>query len=110
MPSRKDFSSTTSNFPPQKKQQMLPAAHFLRPTKLKAIENGDIMAEPRNSDVNLSMQNSQAVLRKPQEERNSEHLPSLDDPSLQKTLQYYILRGKLARQYNPGEQQEHDRV
>jgi hypothetical protein len=37
-----------------------------------------------------------------------EEVPSLDDPFLQETLQYYLLRGQLARQSNASEQQEHD--
>jgi hypothetical protein len=87
-------------------------AHFLRPTKLQAMKNSGILSKPRNSDLNLSRQNSQpgAVLREPSEERDSEELPSLDDPSLQETLHYYTLKGQLARQSNVSEQQEHDRA
>jgi hypothetical protein len=112
IPSRKDFSLTTINFPLKKKLLKLPPAHFLRPTKLKAMKNSGILAEPKNSDLNLSRQNSQpeAVLREPWEEQDSEEIPSLDDPSLQETLQYYMLRGQLARQSNASEQQEHDRA
>jgi hypothetical protein len=110
IPSRKHFSSITSNFQLNKKQLKLPAAHLLRPTKLKAMKNNGILAEPRNSDLNLSSQNTQpgAMLREPWEEIEWEEFPSLDDPSLQETLQYYILRGQLARQSNASEQQEQE--
>jgi hypothetical protein len=112
IPSRRDFSSTTSNSTLKKKQLNLPTAHFLRPTKLKAMKNNGILDEPRNSDLNLSRQNGQpgAVLREPWEEQESEEVPSLDDPSLQETLQYYMLRGQLGRQSNASERQEHDRT
>jgi hypothetical protein len=72
--------------------------------------NNGIVAEPRQNAFNLSRQNSQpgAVLREPGEERDLEEVPSLDDPFLQETLQYYLLRGQLARQSNASEQQEHD--
>ena len=112
IPSRKDFSSTTSNFPLKKKQSKLSTAHFLRPIKLKAMKNNVNLAESRSSDVNLSRQNSQpgAVLRESWKERDSEELPSLDDPSLKETLQYYMLKGRLARQSNASEQQEQDRA
>ncbi len=70
------------------------------------MHNSGILAEPKNSALNLSVQNSQsgAVLGEPWEERDSEEVPSLDDPFLQETLQYYMLRGKLARQANASEQ------
>jgi hypothetical protein len=112
IPSRRGFSSTTSNFALKKKQFMLPTVHFLRPTRLKAMHNSGILAEPKNSALNLSVQNSQpgAMLGEPWEERDSEETPSLDDPFLQETLQYYMLRGQLARQANASEQQEHDRT
>jgi hypothetical protein len=73
---------------------------------LKAIHNSGILAEPKDSALNLSRQNSQleAVLREPWEEEDLEEVPSLDDPFLQETLQYYILRGQLARQSNASEQ------
>jgi hypothetical protein len=106
IPSRRGFSSTTSNFALKKKQFMLPTVHFLRPTRLKAMHNSDILAEPKNSALNLSRQNSQpgAVLREPWEEGDLEEVPSLDDPFLQETLQYYMLKGQLARQSNAREQ------
>jgi hypothetical protein len=106
IPSRRGFSSTTSNFALKKKQFMLPTVHFLRPTRLKAMHNSDILAEPENSALNLSRQNSQprAVLREPWEEGDLEEVPSLDDPFLQETLQYYMLKGQLARQSNTSEQ------
>jgi hypothetical protein len=110
IPSRRGFSSTTSNFAQKKKQLKLPTAHFLRPTRLKEMHNSGILAEPKISAFNLSRQNSQlgAVLREPWEKGDSEEVPSLDDPFLQETLQYYILRGQLARQSNASEQQERD--
>jgi hypothetical protein len=109
---RRYFSSTTSNFPRGKKQSKLPPAHSLRPTRLKALKNNGILSEPRYRDVNLPRQNSLpgATLRESWEERDSEEAPSLDDPSLQETLQYYMLRGQLARQSNVSEQQEQDRA
>jgi hypothetical protein len=112
IPSQSHFSSTTSNSPLKKKQLKLPTAHFLRPTKLKAMKNNGILDEPRNSDLNYFRQNSQlgTALREPWEEQESEEIPSLDDPSLQETLQYYILKGQLARQSNESEQQEHDKA
>jgi hypothetical protein len=111
IPSRRGFSSTTSNSALKKKQFMLSTVHFLRPKRLKAMHNSGILVEPKNSALNLSVQNSQpgAVLGEPWEERDSEEVPSLDDPFLQETLQYYMLRGQLARQANASEQQEHDR-
>jgi len=74
------------------------------------MENSDILAEPSHSDLNLSRQNTQpgAVLPEPRADRDSQELPSLDDPTLQQTLHYYILRGRLARQHNASEQHEHD--
>jgi hypothetical protein len=110
IPSRRAFSSTTSSFALKKRQLKLPTAHLLRPTRLKKMLNNGIVAEPRQNAFNLSRQNSQpgAVLREPGEERDLEEVPSLDDPFLQETLQYYLLRGQLARQSNASEQQEHD--
>ncbi len=70
------------------------------------MHNSGILAEPKNSALNLSRQNSQlgAVLGEPWEERDSEEAPSLDDPFLQETLQYYMQMGQLARQANASEQ------
>jgi hypothetical protein len=108
IPHRRTFSSTTSSFKLKKRLLKLPRAHLLRPTKLKKIHSSGIVAEPGHSDFNLSRQNSQsgAILREPGEERNSEEVLLLDDPFLQETLQYYKLRGQLARQSNASEQQE----
>jgi hypothetical protein len=107
IPSPKGFSTTTSNFALRKKQLKLPSAHFLRPTRLKKMRNSGILAEPKNCDLNLSSQPG-AVLREPWEKGDSEEVPSFDDPFLQETLQYFMLRGQLARQSNASEQQEHD--
>jgi hypothetical protein len=70
------------------------------------MHNNAILAEPKDSAFNLSGQNRQpgAVLREPWEEEDSEEVLSLDDPFLQETLQYYILRGQFARQSNASEQ------
>ena len=106
IPSRRGFSPTTSNFALKKRQFMLPTVHCFRPTGSQAMHNSGILAELKNNAFNLSVQNSQpgAVLGEPWEERDSEEVPSLDDPFLQETLQYYMLRGKLARQANASEQ------
>jgi hypothetical protein len=112
MLSRRGFSSTTSYFALKKKQLKLLTAHFLRPTRLKAMHNSGILTEPKNSAFNPPRQNGQprAVLGEPWEERDSEETPSLDDPVLRETLQYHMLRGQLARQANASKQQEHDRT
>jgi hypothetical protein len=89
---------------------MFAPAHFLRPAKLKKHNNG-IVAEPKNSAYNLSEQNQiGAALREPWEEPYLEDVPSLDDPFLRETLQYYTLRGQFARQQpDAHDRQEHDR-
>ena len=74
------------------------------------MHNSGIVVEHKQSAFNLSRQNSQqeGVLREPGEERDSEEAPSLDDPFLQETLQYYILKGQFARQFNAREQKEQE--
>jgi len=73
---------------------------------LKAYNNNGILADPKSDALIAPGQNSQpgAVLEEPWMERNSEELPSLDDPFLRETLQYYILRGQLAQQAKANEQ------
>lgn len=110
IPSRRGLSSTTSGSIRKKMQLKLHTKQLLRPTRLKKMHNSGIVVEHKQSAFNLSRQNSQqgAVPREPEEERDSEEAPSLDDPFLQETLQYYILRGQLARQSNAREQQEQE--
>jgi hypothetical protein len=110
IPSRRAFSSITSNFAFKITQLTIAPAHFLRRTKLKKMHNSGILAEPKNSAFTLSEQNqSGAALREPWEEPSMEDVPALDDPLVRETLQYYILRGQFARQQSDArEQQEHD--
>ncbi len=70
------------------------------------MNNNGIPAAFKDGAFIPSRQNSQpgAVLREPCEERGSEEMPSLDDPFLRETLQYYILRGQPARQSKESEQ------
>jgi hypothetical protein len=111
IPSRRTLSSITSNFAFKRNQLTLPAAHFLRPTKLKKMHKSSIVAEPENSPFNVTEQNqSGAVLREPWEEPYWEDTPSLDDPSLRETLEYYMLKGQIARQLSEAcDQPEHGR-
>jgi hypothetical protein len=106
IPSRRGFSSITSKSTPIKTQLVLPEKGFLKPTRLKAINNNDILAGPKSDPLIPPRQNSQpdAVLEEPWKDRNSEELPSLDDPLLRETLQYYMLRGQLAQQSKASEQ------
>jgi hypothetical protein len=106
IPSRRGFSSVTSKSAPIKTQLVLPERPLLKPTRLKAINNNGILVDPKSDALIPSGQNSQpgAVLEEPGKERNSEVLPSLDDPFLRETLQYYILRGQLAKQSKASEQ------
>jgi hypothetical protein len=105
IPSRRGFSSIMSKSAPIKTQLVLPERRFLKPTKLEAINNNGILADPQSDALIPPWQNSQpeAVLEEPWKERNSEELPSLDDPFLRETLQYYILRGQLAQQSKASE-------
>jgi hypothetical protein len=106
IPSRRGFSSITSKSAPIKTQLVLPKRRLLKPTRLKAINNNGILADPKNDALILPWQNTQpgAVLDEPWKERNLEDLPSLDDPLLRETLQYYMLRGQLAQQSKASEQ------
>ncbi len=105
IPSRRGFSSITSKSAPIKTQLVLPKNRLLKPTRLKAINNNGILADPKSDTLIPRGQNSKpgAVLEEPWRERNSEELPSLDDPFLRETLQYYILRGQLAKQSKASE-------
>jgi hypothetical protein len=106
IPSRRGFSSITSKSAPIKTQLVLPERRFLKPTRLKAFNNNGILADPKSDALITPWQNTQsrAVLEEPWQERNSEELPSLDDPLLRETLQYYSLRGQLAQQSKESEQ------
>jgi hypothetical protein len=106
IPSRWGFSSITSKSAPIKTQSVLPERRLLKPTRLKAINNNGILVDPKSDALIPPGQNSQsgAVLEEPWKERNSEELPSLDDPFLRESLQYYILRGQLAKQSKASEQ------
>ncbi len=111
IPSRRGFSSITSNFAFKRKQLTLVPAHFLRPTKLKKMHNNGIIAEPKNSASNFPEQNqSGAAPHEPWEELHLGDAPSLDDPYLREMLEHYILKGQLARQQsNTHDQPGHDR-
>jgi hypothetical protein len=106
IPSRRGFSSITSKSAPIKTQLVLPKRRFLKPTRLKAINNNGILAASQSIALIPPGQNTQprTVLEEPWKERNSEELPSLDDPLLRETLKYYSLRGQLARQSKENEQ------
>lgn len=106
IPSRRGFSSITSKSAPIKTQLVLPKRRFLKPTRLKAINNNGILAASQSIALIPPGQNTQprAVLEEQWKERNSEELPSLDDPLLRETLKYYSLRGQLARQSKESEQ------
>ncbi len=108
IPSRRGFSPITSKSAPMKTQLVLPERRFLKPTRLKAINNNGILAASQSIALIPPGQNTQpgAVLEEPWQERNSEELPSLDDPLLRETLQYYSLRGQLAQQSKESEQSE----
>jgi hypothetical protein len=106
IPSRRGFSSITSKSAPINTQLVLPERRFLKPTRLKAMNNDVILADPKSDALIFPGQNIQpgAVPDEPWKERNSEELPSLDDPFLRETLHYYVLRGQLARQSKESEQ------
>jgi hypothetical protein len=81
IPSRRGFSSTTSNVAP-KGQSMPPTEHFLKPTRLRAMHNSGMPVAPKRNNSIPTRQNSQqiAAMSESSKDRNSEVMPWLDDP------------------------------
>jgi len=105
IPSRRTFTSTISNFTQKRKQSFLPTGHSLKPTRLKALNSSTLAGPESNSSIPI-IQNNQlkTTTGEPWKNRDSDEMPSLDDPFLRATLQSYIVKGQLARQSRESEQ------
>jgi hypothetical protein len=84
---------------------MLLTGHSLKPTRLKALNSGTLAGPESSSSIPLIQTNKlMATTGEPVKNKDLDEMLSLDDPFLRETLQFYLLKGQLARQSKESEQ------